>query len=116
MVNYLVNLQKKNFLEIYKIFKIGIQQKISKAAETALNDITAVQLSTSLHSLDLNPIEYAFSLVKKTLRNDVVKYFISKEHFKSYTFDLFVLFDNIIQSMPKKLSQVMQSKSHCLKY
>ena len=94
------------------------------AAKTALDKIIALQFSILRHSPDLNPTENAFNLVKKKLSKGAVKYIILKESYAklvervenvllSYTIEPI---DNIIKSMPKRTSQVIQSRGHLLKY
>ena len=96
----------------------------SKAAKTATDKIGPVQFSIPPHSPDLNPIENVFNLVPKKLSSDAVKHSIFKETYAklvesventylSYTAEPI---DNIIKSMPKRISQVIQSKGHRLEY
>ena len=124
---------ENNFLEVFKsscnatgnvFVQDGDPSQNSKAAKTALGKINAVQFSISPRSPDLNPTENAFSLVGKKLSSDAVKYSISKESYAKFVerIENTLLsysaepIDNIIKSMPKRISQVMQSKGHRLKY
>ena len=102
----------------------GEPSQNSKAAKTALKKISAIQFNIALRSSGLNPVENAFNLVEKKLNSDAVKCSISKESYAkslerventllSY---LIEPIDNIIKSMPKRISQVIQSKGHRLKY
>ena len=91
-----------------------------KAAKIALDKIGAVQFSISPGSPDLN----AFNLVQKILNSDAVKYSIFKESYAKFVERVenkllgypIEPMDNIIKSMPKRISQVRQSKGHRLKY
>ena len=102
----------------------GDKSQNSKAAKTALGKSGAVQFSISPHSPNLNPIKNAFNLVEKKLNSDAVKYLISKESYAKFvervenTFLSYPVepIDNIIKTMPKRISQVVQSKGHPLKY
>ena len=102
----------------------GDPSQNSKAAKTALDKIGAVQFSIPPRSPDLNRIANAFNLVKKKLSSDAVKYSISKESYAKFvervenTLLSYPIepIDNIIKSMPKRISQVIQSKGHRLKY
>ena len=95
-----------------------------KAAKTALDMIGAVQFSIPSGSPDLNLIENALNLVEQKLSSDAVKYSISKKSYAklverventllSYTVEPI---DNIIKSMPRRTSQVIQNKGNSLKY
>ena len=96
----------------------------SKAAKTALDKIGAVQFSILPRSPDLNPIENAFNLFEKELSSDAVKYSISKESYAEFVERVentllsnpIETIDNIIKSMPKRISQVIQNQGHRLKY
>ena len=96
----------------------------SKAAKTAVDKFGAVQFRMRPHSLDLNAIENAFNLVEKKLSIDVVKYFISKESYAKFVERVqstrfgypIEPINNITESMPKGISQVIQSKDYRLKY
>ena len=96
----------------------------SKAAKTALDQIGAVQFSILPRSPDLNPIENAFNLFEKELSSDAVKYSISKESYAEFVERVentllsnpIETIDNIIKSMPKRISQVIQNQGHRLKY
>ena len=96
----------------------------SKAAKTALDKIGAVRFSIPPRSLDLNPIKNAFNLAKKKLSSDTVIYSISKESYAEFvervenTLSSYPIepIDNTIKSVPKRISQVILSKVHCLKY
>ena len=121
------------FIEIFKkscnpagnvIVQTGDPCQNSKAAKTAIDKIGTVQFSIPPHSPDLNPIENVFNLVAKKLSSDAVKHSIFKETYAklvesventylSYTAEPI---DNIIKSMPKRISQVIQSKGHRLEY
>ena len=101
-----------------------IQVINSKADKTALDKIGAVQFHTPLQSPDLNPIENTFNLVEKKLSNDAVKYSIPKESYAKFfervqnTLLSYPIqhIDNIIKSMQKITSLVIQSKTHRWKY
>ena len=124
---------ENNFIEIFKsscnpagnVFaQDGDPSQNSKAAKTALEKIGTVQFSKPPRSPDLNPIKNVFNLVEKKLGSDAVKHSISKETYArflerventllSYPIEPI---DNIIKSMPKRISQVIQYKGHRLKY
>ena len=95
-----------------------------KPAKIVLDKIDAVQVRKPLRSPDLNPIENAFNFVEQILSNVAVKYSISNESYAMFvervgnTFLSYPIkhFDNIIKSMQKRISQVIQSKSHLLRY
>ena len=80
--------------------------------------IGAVQFSIPPRSLDLNPIENAFNLVEKKFGSDAVKFSISKESYAKFVerVENTLLsyprepIDNIIKSMPKRISHVIQCK------
>ena len=102
----------------------GDPSQNSKAAKTALDKIGAVQFSITPRSPDHNPIENVLKLLEKKLSSDAVKHSISKETFAKFVeraentiFSYPVeTIDNIIKSMPKRISQIIQSKVHRLKY
>ena len=102
----------------------GDPSQNSKAAKTALGKIGAVQFSITPPSPDHNPIENVLNLLDKKLSSDAVKHSISKETYAKFVErDENTIFsypvetiDNIIKSMPKRISQVIQSKVHRLKY
>ena len=86
--------------------------------------IGAVQFSIPSGSPDLNLIENALNLVEQKLSSDAVKYSISKESYAklverventllSYTVEPI---DNIIKSMTRRTSEVIQNKGNSLKY
>ena len=122
-----------NFIEIFKkscntagnvIVQAGDPCQNSKAAKTAIDKMGPLQFSIPPHSPDLNPIENVFDLVTKKLSSHAVKHSIFKETYAklvesventylSYTAEPI---DNIIKSMPKRISQVIQSKGHRLEY
>ena len=95
-----------------------------KAAEIALDKISPIQFSIPPRSPDLNPIENSFNLVEKKLSIDAVKYSISKESYAEFVERVektllsypIESIGNIIKSMPKRISQVIQSKGHLLEY
>ena len=95
-----------------------------KAGKTALDKTSAVQFSIIPHSPGLNTIENAFNLVEKNLSSDAVKHFISKESYAKFMETVentllsypIVLLDNIIKSVPKRISKVIQRKGHRLKH
>ena len=121
------------FIEIFKkscntagnvIVQAGDPCQNSKAAKTAIDKMGPLQFSIPPHSPDLNPIENVFDLVTKKLSSHAVKHSIFKETYAklvesventylSYTAEPI---DNIIKSMPKRISQVIQSKGHRLEY
>ena len=122
-----------DFLEIFKskgnptgnvFVQDGDPSQNSNTAKTALDKIGAAQFSIPPRSPDLNPIENAFNLVKKKVSSDAVKYSISKKSYAKFVQRVentllcyhIEAIDDIIKSMPKRISQVIQSKSHCLKY
>ena len=122
-----------NFIEILKnscnpIGNVFVQDvdpsQNSKAAKTALDKIGAVRFSIPPRSLDLNPIKNAFNLAKKKLSSDTAIYSISKESYAEFvervenTLSSYPIepIDNTIKSVPKRISQVILSKVHCLKY
>ena len=100
----------------------GDPSQNSKAAKNALEKIGAVQFSIPPRSPDLNPIANAFNLIEKNICIDAVKYSISKENYAKFVERVENTFfsyprepiDNIIKSMPKRISQVIQSKGHRL--
>ena len=101
----------------------GDPSQNSKATKTALDKIGAVQFSIPPRSPDLNPIGNAFNLVEKKLSSDTVKYSLSNKSYAKFveTVEGTLLSYpiepiDIIKSMPKRISQVIQSKSHRLKY
>ena len=121
------------FIEIFKkscntagnvIVQAGDPCQNSKAAKTAIDKMGPLQFSIPPHSPDLNPIENVFDLVTKKLSSHAVKHSIFKETYAklvesventylSYTAEPI---DNIIKSMPKRISQVIQSMGHRLEY
>ena len=96
----------------------------SKAAKATLDKIGAVQFRIPLRSPNLNLIENAFIKSRKKLSSDAVKYSISKESYAKFVERVVNTLlsypieptDNIIKSMPKRISKAVQSKGHCLKY
>ena len=124
---------ENNFIEIFKssrnparkvFVQVGELSQNSEIAKTALDKIGAVHFIIPPRSPDLNPIENAFNLVEKKLSSSAVKYSISKESYAKFVERVentllsypIELIDNIIKSMPKRISQVIQSKGHRLKY
>ena len=122
-----------DFLEIFKskgnptgnvFVQDGDPSQNSNTAKTALDKIGAAQFSIPPRSPDLNPIENAFNLVEKKVSSDAVKYSISKKSYAKFVQRVentllcypIEAIDDIIKFMPKRISQVTQSKSHCLKY
>ena len=124
---------ESNFIEIFisssnpprNVFvQDGDPSQNFKPAKIVLDKIDAVQVRKPPRSPDLNPIENAFNLVEQILSNDAVKYSISNESYAKFvervgnTFLSYPVkpLDNIIKSMQKRISQVIQSKSHLLRY
>ena len=74
--------------------------------------------------MDLNPNKNVFNLVDKKIISDAVEYSISKESYAKFVERIentllsypIAPIDNVIKSMPKIISQVIQSKDHHLKY
>ena len=124
---------ENNFIQIFRIscnptgnvfVQDGDPSQNSKAAKTALDKIGAVQFSIRPRSPDFNPIKNVFNLVEKKSSSDAVKDSISKETYAKFVerVENTLLnypvepIDNIIKSMPKRISQVIQNKGHRLKY
>ena len=74
--------------------------------------------------MDLNPNKNVFNLVDKKIISDAVEYSISKESYAKFVERIentllsypIAPIDYVIKSMPKRISQVIQSKDHHLKY
>ena len=74
--------------------------------------------------MDLNPNKNVFNLVDKKIISDAVEYSISKESYAKFVERIentllsypIAPIDNVIKSMPKRISQVILSKDHHLKY
>ena len=106
------------------LFKMVIQVKTPRLLKTALDKAGAVQISIPPRSPDLNSIENDFNLVEKKLNSDAVKYSISKESYAKFvervenTLLSYPIepINNIIKSMSKRISHIIQSKGHRLKY
>ena len=124
---------ENNFIEISKsscntavnvFVQDGDPIQKSKAANIFPDKIGTAQFSILPCSLDINPIENGFNLVEKKLSSDAFKYSISKESYAKFLERVenppsrypIVPIDNIIKSMRKRISQVIQSKCHRLKY
>ena len=95
----------------------GDRSQNFKAAKTALDKIGAVQFSIPASSPDLNPIKNVFNLVQKKLSSDAVKYSIYRESYAKFVEGVentllsypIEPIDNVIKSMLKTISQVLQS-------
>ena len=95
----------------------GDRSQNFKAAKTALDKIGAVQFSIPASSPDLNPIKNDFNLVQKKLSSDAVKYSIYRESYAKFVEGVentllsypIEPIDNVIKSMLKTISQVLQS-------
>ena len=106
------------------LLQMVICVKTTKATKTVLCKTGAVQVSIPSCIPDLNPIENAFNLVTKKSGSDEVKHSISKDGYEKYVERAENILlshpiksvDDIIQSMPKRIAQVIQSKRHRLKY
>ena len=123
--NKFIEIFKSRFSSAGNVFvQDGDPSQISKTAKTTLDKMGAVQFSKPPHSPDLNPIENSFNLVEKKLSGNAVKYSISKESYAKFVVKventlfsyLIEAIYNIIKSIPKRISQVMQSNGHRLKY
>ena len=96
----------------------------SKAAKTALDKIGSVQFSIPPRSPDLSSIENAFNLVETKSSSDSVKYSISKQSYAKFgervenTLLSYLIepIDNIIKTMPNRISKAIESKDHRLKH
>ena len=124
---------ENNFIEIFKsscnpagnvFVQDGDLSQNFKATKTAIDKIGAVQFSITTRSLDHNLIGNVFNLLEKKLSSEAVKHSISKETYAKFVkraentiFSYPVeTIDIIIKSIPKRISQVIQSKVHRLKY
>ena len=132
MVNY-SRIYRNSFLEIFKSIcnpagNVYVQDSDPsqnfKAAKAALDKIENVQFSIPPCSQDLNPVKSAFTLVEEKLSSDAAKYSISEGSYaKSVERVEKTLLnyptepiDNTIKSMSKRISEVIQSKGHHLKF
>ena len=75
-------------------------------------------------SLDLNPIENAFNVIKRKLENDAIDKEIRKENFNDFkdrvlrclrSLDPGIL-DRTIESMPKRVEAILSCNGHRIKY
>ena len=122
-----------NFIEIFKssckstgnvVVQDGNLSQNSKAAKTALDKIGSVQFSIPPRSPDLSSIENAFNLVETKSSSDSVKYSISKQSYAKFgervenTLLSYLIepIDNIIKTMPNRISKAIESKGHRLKH
>ena len=96
----------------------------SQAAKTALDKICAARFCIPRRNPDLYPIKNTFSLVEEKLSSNAFKYFASKESYAKFVERVentllnyrIEPIDNVIKSIPKRISQFLRSKSHQLKY
>ena len=75
-------------------------------------------------SPDMNPIENVFNLVDKKLRSDAIEKTITYESYKEFsarvksTMENFTvdMIDKIIDTMPKRMHEIVKSRAQRLKY
>ena len=125
VVNYLLNLQQNNFLEIFKgscnltgnvIVQDGDPSQNSKAAKTTLDKVGAAQFSIFPRVRILIISKMLSIQWRKKISSDAVKYSISKESYAKFverTENTVLSYpsepiDNTIESMPKTMSHVIQ--------
>ena len=93
-------------------------------ARNAMQHVNADLLNIPARSPDLNPIENLFHLVGKKLKQDAIDQNIEIESFKEFSkrvIDTITntdsgVIDNIIESMPKRIKDVIKVRGERLKY
>ena len=96
----------------------------SKVSKKAIQNINAIGMAIPTRSSDLNPIENIFNQVSMILQNQVVEQNITKEtlsEFSARVKDTLIKFDSekinkMIDSMPKRLNDVLKAKGQQINY
>ena len=96
----------------------------SKVALSALENIEAELHKIPPRSPDLNPIENIFHVVKSMLRREAIARNIVSETFEEFQTRVLLALDSVpvdlidraIESMPKCIQAVLDSKGHRTKY
>ena len=90
----------------------------------ALDDIECTVHRIPARSPDLNPIENIFHLVKQQLDSEALHSHITSESFQAFQDRVFRCMDNLdvntvdrtIESMPKRIDNIIKSKGYRSKY
>ena len=131
--NLFAQFVENNFPDIFKescnpsgnvFVQDGDPSQNSKAAKISLEKIGALQFSIPPRSPDLNPIENVFNLVERQLNNDAIRDKISKESYNDFVERVTNTLlnypvgpiDNIINSMPSRIADVIRNKGQRLRY
>jgi len=102
----------------------GDPSQNSKVAKIEMNKVNAVVMAIPPRSPDLNPIENVFHVLQKKLGNDAIDQNITHETFVQFSErvkDTMLRFpsstiDNIINSMPKRLREIVKRRGERLRY
>ena len=130
---YFAQFVKENFKEIFKrccnprsklFLQDGDPSQNSKVAKTEMEKLKIAQLHIPARSPDINPIENVFHLVDRKLKKDAVEKNITRESYRDFCervkntllqFPTSTI-DNIIQSMPSRMKEIIKCKGHRLRY
>ena len=130
---FFANFMRRNFKDIlskccnpngHLFVQDGDPSQNSKVAKIEMNKVNAVVMAIPPRSPDLNPIENVFHVVKKKLGNDAIDQKITHETFVQFSErvkDTLLQFptstiDNIINSMPKRLREIVKRRGERLRY
>lgn len=129
---YFSSFVRNNFQTIFhkaskrsKVFlQDGDPSQNSAGAKRAMKKLNAKILSIPPRSPDLNPIENLFGLTKKQLRKQAIEQRIEYETFESFTERVkstichseIALVNSLIESMPKRIKEIIKSKGRRVNY
>ena len=129
---YFAEFVKKNFRKLIRnsnpaenmFLQDGDPSQNSAIARDAMKRIGVQVQSIPPRSPDVNPIENVFHLVDKKLRSDAIEKNITYESYKEFsawvksTMENFSvdMIDKIIDTMPKRMREIVKSRDQRLKY
>ena len=102
----------------------GCPNQNSKVAKNAIAEVDSIIMKIPARSPDLNPIENTFNQVSELLKIQSVERNIRKETFEEFSqrvkdtlmnFDI-TLIDKVIQSMPKRIQEVIDARGQRIDY
>ena len=102
----------------------GDPSQNSKLAKQQMSNLNAVVMHIPARSPDLNPIENLFHLMDKKLRIDAITQNITHETYLEFCdrvvetlwqFPIHII-DNIINSMPSRMRQIVKRRGQRLRY
>ena len=106
------------------ILQDGDPSQNSKQAKTAFHEVGCKIFAIPARSPDVNPIENIFNLVRQMIRQEALDKEITSETFDEFSdrvyniLDSFPknLIDSTIESMPKRMKEILKGKGHRTKY